>query len=371
MLPLTLLGLGAASVKAYANGRALLSDDASLGRLGLSENDRKAIMDAAQRGDTDTAQHLLQEGFKKRDPSIAAEFQGKMDQETEKLNSDNNPSPSTFHDKSTQTPFANSHSELANKAHASIISRENRDSGRNSEAALIAAEDLLRAGPEASFGESQSGTRLQQLSKEKELLRRASTGKLSVPGKFIADEGEHFVHFDENENKALKQTNNQSYGYVLDQAGPGLKLEPRPATPSEYLWRLGLQNAVFGDSIQVTGVGTDSYGTPTIHTSQPWVSGDPASMGDVRSFMESKGFMQLPRQMLAPGVPSVLAWYRPSDHILAYDAKPSNFVRQGDTIDPIDLIVTQYPEKLLEETAHLNGVDWASYKNTGMPPSSK
>lgn len=46
MLPLTLLGLGAASVKDYANGRALLSDDASLGRLGLAENDRKAIMDA-------------------------------------------------------------------------------------------------------------------------------------------------------------------------------------------------------------------------------------------------------------------------------------------------------------------------------------
>ena len=82
MLPLTLLGLGAASVKAYANGRALLSDDASLGRLGLSENDRKAIMDAAQRGDTDTAQRLLQEGFKKRDPAIAAEFQGQMDAET-------------------------------------------------------------------------------------------------------------------------------------------------------------------------------------------------------------------------------------------------------------------------------------------------
>ena len=87
MLPLTLLGLGAASVKDYANGRALLSDDASLGRLGLSENDRKAIMDAAQRGDTDTAQRLLQEGFKKRDPAIAAEFQGQMDAETEKLNS--------------------------------------------------------------------------------------------------------------------------------------------------------------------------------------------------------------------------------------------------------------------------------------------
>jgi len=306
MLPLTLLGLGAASVKDYANGRALLSDDASLGRLGLAENDRKAIIDATQRGDIDTSQQLLQEGFKKRDPAIAAEFQGQMDAETEKLNSNNNSSPPALHEQSTQTPFTNSHSELANKAHASIISRENRDSGGNSEAALIAAEDLLRAGPEASFGESQSGARLQQLSKEKERLRLASAGKLSVPGKYIADEGEHFVNFDENENKALKQTNNQSYGYVLDQAGAGRKLEPRPATPSEYLWRLGLQNAVFGDSIQVTGVGTDAYGTPTIHSSQPWVSGSPASMEDVRSLMESKGFKPLPRQMLAPGVPSVL-----------------------------------------------------------------
>ncbi|MFZ2279210.1 MAG: zeta toxin family protein, partial [Prosthecobacter sp.] len=85
MLPLTLLGLGAASVKDYANGKALLSDNAALSRLGLQKNYRKDIIDATRRGDTDTAQLILQEGFKKRDPAIAAESQQEMDAETEKL----------------------------------------------------------------------------------------------------------------------------------------------------------------------------------------------------------------------------------------------------------------------------------------------
>jgi len=47
MLPLTLLGLGAASVKDYANSKALLSDDAMLRRQGLPENYRKDIIEAA------------------------------------------------------------------------------------------------------------------------------------------------------------------------------------------------------------------------------------------------------------------------------------------------------------------------------------
>ncbi len=85
MLPLTLLGLGAASVKDYANSKALLSDDAMLARQGLPENYRKDIIEAAQRGDTATAQRLLQEGFQKRDPAIAAKSQQEMDAETDKL----------------------------------------------------------------------------------------------------------------------------------------------------------------------------------------------------------------------------------------------------------------------------------------------
>ncbi|MCF7790271.1 MAG: hypothetical protein K9N47_29395 [Prosthecobacter sp.] len=83
MLPLTLLGLGAASVKDYANSKALLSDDAMLARQGLPENYRKDIIEAAQRGDTATAQRLLQEGFKQRNPAIAAQSQQEMDAETE------------------------------------------------------------------------------------------------------------------------------------------------------------------------------------------------------------------------------------------------------------------------------------------------
>ena len=83
MLPLTLLGLGAASVQDYANSKALLSDNATLGRQGLPEHYRKSIIEAAQRGDTATAQRLLQEGFKQRDPAIAAEFQDAMDAEHE------------------------------------------------------------------------------------------------------------------------------------------------------------------------------------------------------------------------------------------------------------------------------------------------
>lgn len=158
---------------------------------------------------------------------------------------------------------------------------------------------------------------------------------------------------------ACKHTNNGRYGFVLDQSafGSTRKLELRDALPSEYLWRIGLQNVVFGDSIRIEAIVANPYGSPMIQTSQPWLIGPAPEMDDIREFMEDQGFLRLPKQMLELGVLPMLSWYRPADGVLVFDTKTSNFVRLGDIVSPIDLRMAIYPQGLLEETACLNGVD--------------
>lgn len=81
MIPLTLIGLGVASVNDYGNGKALLSSNDKLGQMGIPEDVRIATLEAANKGDTAKAEALFQQGFAKRDPAIAAEFQGKLDEQ--------------------------------------------------------------------------------------------------------------------------------------------------------------------------------------------------------------------------------------------------------------------------------------------------
>ena len=250
--------------------------------------------------------------------------------------------------------------ELADQARESILSNNvETGSSENARVALIAAKDLLRTGPAAGFGQSQRPFRSLQRS-EQQVSLLASAREQPLSGRFVAQEGEHCVHHDESSGLAYKSTIGGHYGMVLDQEEVGSKrqLEIREALPSEYLWRLGLMNVIFGDSIKIEAITPNAYGPPSIRTSQPWVDGEKPSMQEIREFMITEGFQQIPRAMLTKGISAVMAWYRIADCVMVYDTKDSNFIRSGDVITPIDLCLGIFPLTLMKETAALNGLDW-------------
>ncbi|SKB08724.1 hypothetical protein SAMN02745166_05008 [Prosthecobacter debontii] len=78
MIPLTLLGIGAASVRDMQGMQEMLSQNDFLGSTGTIEADRMIIIDRAQKGDLEGAQAALQEAWQRRDPAVAAEYQDRL-----------------------------------------------------------------------------------------------------------------------------------------------------------------------------------------------------------------------------------------------------------------------------------------------------
>lgn len=78
MMPLTMMGIGVASVNDYSNGKGLLASNDELGRLGVVQNDRVPILEAAQSNDLNKAQALLKDSWGRRDPAVADEFQSSL-----------------------------------------------------------------------------------------------------------------------------------------------------------------------------------------------------------------------------------------------------------------------------------------------------
>ena len=247
---------------------------------------------------------------------------------------------------------------LANEARNSILNVDEAVQSRGiPPAALVAAEAVLGTGPEAGFGQSRREWRESEARRQRGILTEAAEG-INLPGESVADEGEHKVHFDPSDGLAHKATNNARFGFVLDQDefDAQRRLSPRPALPSEYLWRIGLQNVVFGDVIRLVGISRGAEGVPSIHTAQPWVDGTAPTLEEIAAFMESAGFTQIPRETFAKRVAKNLAWYRAADGVLVYDAKPSNFFKSAEgEIDPIDLVISLYPKEFLEDTARRVG----------------
>ncbi|MFN0129063.1 MAG: hypothetical protein ACKV19_20510 [Verrucomicrobiales bacterium] len=247
---------------------------------------------------------------------------------------------------------------LANEARNSILNVDEAVQSRGiPPAALVAAESLLRTDAAAGFGQSRRDWRESEARRQRGILASAAES-IVLAGRALADEGEHLVHGDQENGLAHKATNNARFGFVLDQDefDEHRRLSPRPALPSEYLWRIGLQNVVFGDAIRLEGISKGSEGVPSIHTAQPWVDGTAPTLEEIAAFMESAGFTQIPREMFAKRVAKNLAWYRAADGVLVYDAKPSNFLKSAEgEIDPIDLVISLYPKEFLEDTARRVG----------------
>jgi hypothetical protein len=122
------------------------------------------------------------------------------------------------------------------------------------------------------------------------------------------------------------------------------ELELRPASPSEYLLRCGLANAVFGDDIQLWCIAQDQAGNsgiPSIVTTQPFIVGRPAEEREIKRYLKSLGFLHFPVKTIDPsGIHDV--WYRLEDQVMVCDAVSGNFVYSADgTLAAIDLPMAQ------------------------------
>jgi hypothetical protein len=161
-------------------------------------------------------------------------------------------------------------------------------------------------------------------------------------------------------NRYIKLTHANQFGltvaaeWFIDDEKEEAELKPalRGATPLEYLERLLLHNAVFGDSIELLGI-IDKRQALHVITAQPEIRGTAASTAGIVAFMRALGFALLPE--LAIGRLGAVSFFRESDGIAAFDCHPANFLCGGDDIFPIDTLLVRAGDELrsaLAATSH-------------------
>lgn len=215
--------------------------------------------------------------------------------------------------------------------------------GGDAESALESAACHLRASPRPA-GASPS--------RERELLRGRQARDLFAwarendcliePASYrglVEDCGqEHRVWLDEQRQRYFKATFPGRFGFsvtVVPGAEPGLVW----ATPLEYLERLLLHNAIFGDEIRLEGIGGEDDGLAVV-SSQPNIKGGPVLPADIIGFFARLWFRPLAGLHL--GNPGALAFYRDLDELAVFDAHPANFVQDTHgVVLPIDLILVR------------------------------
>lgn len=233
-------------------------------------------------------------------------------------------------------------------------------SDRSEKAARSAVEcaQKLIGNPETkSFGWSRRQKRERLLNEQIAILRQYAAIH-AIPGIQIASQGEHDVWHENGGGHVIKLTNQERFGFVVDQENDNRcnKLSLRHALPSEYLLRLGTQNAAFGDAISLQGIQAGRI--PAFITAQPEIDRGRPSQEDIHAFFAQCGFIRLPDDMMMQQYSSKPFWYRSSDSIIAADANPENFSRiEDDIIVPIDLITHPIDAFLLHSTARQNGVN--------------
>lgn len=223
--------------------------------------------------------------------------------------------------------------------------------------ALECAQALIGSVQGESFGWTRRQKREGLLDDQLAILRRFARQD-TVPGESIGQGGEHDVWHTENGTHVSKLTIKDQFGYVVDQESDnrGNKLHLRPALPSEYLMRLGTQNAVFGDAITLQGIRAGRV--PSIITAQPYADDGRPSQQDVDAFLWQSGFIRLPDDMMMGQFSNKPFWWRPGDNILVGDSNPENYSRlSDDIIVPIDVISHPMTRSLMEQTARQNGVN--------------
>ena len=220
--------------------------------------------------------------------------------------------------------------------------------GRNAPSALENASAELRAGMEAA---RRGGRSLPELrSQERAFLRRWAERQNRL---FKTDptvglvrrqaHGEHVVGYDSDRSCWWKMTHPGTAGvgadFVYDSLPPFQihGVTARELLPSEYLERLILHNAEFGDDIRLEGYVDQPE--PSIVISQPDIAGAPAEQEQMEEQMRNLGFYRLAEVRL--GKPCSISFYHPARRIAMFDAHPGNFFQTSEGTLPIDGIITR------------------------------
>lgn len=195
-------------------------------------------------------------------------------------------------------------------------------------------------------GESGSGCNADREAELAELREAQVDLQLSPTFEAAGGGGEHLTFLERKRDGYIyKATWREQFGFVpgLDDSGRWRLMK---ATPSQYLLRCGLANAVFGDDIQLYAIAQDQAGdssVPSIITSQPFIVGTPAEGKDIAAYLRTLGFEPLPAAAHRPsGLHDV--WCRRLDSLVVCDAVAGNFVQTpSGEIVPIDLPAAVIP----------------------------
>jgi hypothetical protein len=170
--------------------------------------------------------------------------------------------------------------------------------------------------------------------------RGALWSKTSTPKADELTGGEHLVEIDERSGMVFKTTHPGKFGYSADVElihPRGWKAKPRitaglvDASPDEYLFRLAMQNELFGDDIRVMGVARFPQGVSVL-TTQPFYEGERTEQADIDAWFESPGWSKLPDK---PG-----AFYDVVKDLLIMDALPRNVLTLPDgNLMPFDVVI--------------------------------
>ena len=202
------------------------------------------------------------------------------------------------------------------------------------------------AGASAASGGSLAEVQVQQLIAWAKAAQRLIAEPDFERLPLVSDEtGEHEVRFHEQDRRLWKKTWPGTFGMMPAWSPEGWK--PTCATPSDYLERFILHNALFQDDVRLEGVIISAHpsqlvgavlGGCSIVISQRWLiaaddqSPHPTSE-QIASFMQELGFKPLPD--------SFFGWFREDDGVIVLDAKPDNFILTPDGILPFDLILAR------------------------------
>jgi len=153
------------------------------------------------------------------------------------------------------------------------------------------------------------------------------------------------VFYNPADNRAWKRTWPGAFGFVPREHSP-FDWKASPASVSELLIRLGLQNEIFLDDIQIEGT-FESYGPlmiigqktngVSLVFSQPWIEAENPdapypSEEEIRTLMKALGFS---------AIPAAFYGWKHDDGTIVLDAKPDNFIKSKSGIIPIDLQIAR------------------------------
>lgn len=199
----------------------------------------------------------------------------------------------------------------------------------------------LRRGILAAITQGGAGSVFAKAAKEREFLATKLPALAGVKAEEVLIKGkEHLVV------RKGRQVWKFQDGPALIPIAKAGKLDVREALPSEYLERLDLQNALFGDDVRIEGILKNGK----LVISQSLIQGMDPTEKEVEAFLKGLGWKRVPANLqLLPNNLMATAWGHAAEKVVMVDARPPNFKKtKGGAILAIDLMLIKASGPLLE-----------------------